>query len=468
MVKQIVIEDNCFNGKRLKDLKSRSLDIKNLKSLSDVPLSVLINSKKKNEGENLLLFPQTIGDFGDGLGEQCICSIFEKDGDECIKTGNLMGYVGVNGTHLRIRSRFDLNNGHDGNQDFFLLYMLSKILSINIFSWKYSESEVSCGLDFRMFMFANVLHKSIQQGVFKAYKTFKHNDAKVRGPIDVNRHIRENMPFAGRIAYNSRQQDFDNSVTQLVRHTIEYMKTKRTGQQILSSKDVLRDIAIIENVTRSYSPRDRKSIVQQSLRVKSHPYFTEYTLLQKLCIQILNHESLSFGENKDNTINGILFDGAWLWEEYLNTILRDLDIIHPKNKENMGALQLFEEDNDLPYNRSMYPDFYSDKLGFVLDAKYKHIDFLIQREDLYQVIAYMHTMEYNIGGYLYPYCPQDTENTEYKDMHTFNLANRTGKLLTIPFNIPQGCKTWKVYCENMIKEENTFLKKIINNLVWKQ
>jgi hypothetical protein len=29
----------------------------------------------------------------------------------------------------------------------------------------------------------------------------------------------------------------------------------------------------------------------------------------------------------------MVFDGAWLWEEYLFTILKRLDYIHPENKK---------------------------------------------------------------------------------------------------------------------------------------
>ena len=47
---------------------------------------------------------------------------------------------------------------------------------------------------------------------------------------------------------------------------------------------------------------------------------------------------------------GILFDGAWLWEEYINILLSS-HLYHPKNKSKFGAQQLFSDGKGL-----IYPD----------------------------------------------------------------------------------------------------------------
>ena len=65
--------------------------------------------------------------------------------------------------------------------------------------------------------------------MYKQYITRKNNDANVRGVIDVNRHIRYNKPFNGKIAYSTREYSYDNDVTQLIRHTIEFISTYDGG-----------------------------------------------------------------------------------------------------------------------------------------------------------------------------------------------------------------------------------------------
>ena len=97
---------------------------------------------------------------------------------------------------------------------------------------------------------------------------------------------------------------------------------------------------------------------------------------------ILTHTRHSLG-GKSNNIHGILFDVAWLWEEYLNTIFKD-DFIHPRNKQNSGGIAVFVDGK-----RIVYPDFYNKKIDMIVDAKYKDLtDQSISREDLYQIISY--------------------------------------------------------------------------------
>ena len=129
-------------------------------------------------------------------------------------------------------------------------------------------------------------------------------------------------------------------------------------------------------------------------------------------MQILHEEGINYGIDSEEKVHGILFDGAWLWEAYIFTLLKEsgLGFIHPDNIARTNKFNLFstrenEESQFDKGNRSAYPDFYNDKC--VLDAKYKHLEKRIQREDLYQVICYMHTMPRDIGGYIYPYQAKD-------------------------------------------------------------
>jgi 5-methylcytosine-specific restriction endonuclease McrBC regulatory subunit McrC len=274
--------------------------------------------------------------------------------------------------------------------------------------------------------------------------------------------MRRNIPFQGRIAYNTHEYTRNNPLMQLVRHTIECIDQRKTGRDILRSDVETREaVDVVRNYT-TYIPNDRQQIISANQRPVAHPYYFAYRDLQNICLKILRYERVSYGDNKE-TVYGILFDGAWLWEEYVNTMLRTMGFTHPKNKNHIGAIKLFADESEFYYN--MYPDFYSDDYKCVLDAKYKHLENGVQREDLYQVISYMHTMKYPHGGYLYPYCPQDYEDNDdvektIKEKQTYILANDTGTLITVPFNVPQKCDSWKVYCEQMKKEEDNFKGKI--------
>lgn len=308
-------------------------DIENLKLISNVKISELSNSNN----HNLLVFPRDFNQYGDKINESCILSL---SGDK-ISTGNIMGFVGINETQLTIRSRFDKGN----NSDYFMHYMLQRVFSINLFDMKHSTSADSI-FDFLIYLFPYYLKKALAQGVFKKYRRFEHNDANVKGSINVTQHICQNIPFRGTVAYTTREHSYDNEITQLVRHTIEYIRLKETGKTILSSDSETKNcVSQIVMATPSYSNQKRVQIINQNLRPVRHPYFSEYTALQKLCIQILRHEAIKFGEEKDQ-VYGVLFDGAWLWEEYLYTILKPLGFKHPENRTNVGGIRMFDNTDD--------------------------------------------------------------------------------------------------------------------------
>ena len=89
-------------------------------------------------------------------------------------------------------------------------------------------------------MFPVYLKSALRKGVFKTYFRHEYNDSNVKGIIDIPRHISKNIPFVGNIAYSQREHTTDNYITELIRHTIEFIKRKSYGNLILAkAKDEL-------------------------------------------------------------------------------------------------------------------------------------------------------------------------------------------------------------------------------------
>ena len=118
---------------------------------------------------------------------------------------------------------------------------------------KYSAASFG-EFDLLLYMFPALLKKAFAQGLVKKYKTFKNNDANIKGAVDVTRHIQNNIPFNGRVAYNNRNYTTDNSMTELIRHTIELIKTKPNGNFVLTSDyEMIECVRTIQENTPSYS-----------------------------------------------------------------------------------------------------------------------------------------------------------------------------------------------------------------------
>ena len=377
----ITISDNNWEGLTISD----EHHLENLQKIAEKPIGQL----SLDDNPNLLIFPQNLEEYGDKIGKQYVCEV--KDGK--LYTGNIMGFIGYGDTKVRIHSRFV-----QGDDDYFLHYMLQKVFAINLFDLKYHSDEESI-FDFLIYLFPAFLKRAMRQGLYKEYQTRGYNDADIKGRIDVARHIRMNVPFAGKVAYSTREYAYDNHVTQLIRHTIEFISNHPYGGGILKNDDLTKDaVSLIKEATPTYTQNERRKVVNQNLRPLSHPYFSEYRHLQHLCMQILRYEEIKYGRNEDE-IYGVLFDGAWLWEEYLNTLLKDCGYKHPQNKVFSGRIHLFTDNSG-----ARYPDFFKD--GIVLDAKYKRYeDIALQRidgDDLHQVITYMYILSAQYGGLIVP------------------------------------------------------------------
>lgn len=473
-------------------------DIANIKTIADKSLV-----KLKEENPGLLVFPEDLDSYGDGFegNEKQICSLIEytnkyTNKSAFIETSNVMGWISCsaegkeNRTELKIYSRFDLDLAEieddespenkskqiKSKNDYFMYYLISKVGGIHQMSFDYSKDNKGNSTSLLILLFPKYLKEAVNKGLYKEYRSFDHNDSNVRGVIDVNRHIRYNNPFVGNVAYRSREYTYDNSLTQLVRHTIEYISEQKIGTQLLvNDENTQACVEAIYQATPSYNVKERGNVIAANLRPKVHPFYTDYIALQKICLQILHEEGLSYGViESDDKLHGILFDGAWLWESYIGKLLEECDLgfEHPKNITKKGAFKMFKRRSELDdeeeyFNedrRDAFPDFYNDDC--VLDAKYKNLNKKIQREDLYQVISYMHTMPRSIGGFIYPY-QQKTEISEserekiYKKFALNGRSEGFDVVCTIPFVIPYyGEMEFYKFSELMRKEEINFQKAV--------
>ena len=415
-----------------------ALHLENLQRLAAKPLSELC----LDECPNLLIFPADFNTHGDDIGKQHIFAIE----NERLITGNIMGFIGYRGTQVSIRSRFAQDDCHD----YFIHYMLQRVFAINLFDLKFGTDNESI-FDFLIYLLPSFLKKAMRNGIYKEYQSREYNDANVRGRIDVSRHLRQNIPFTGKVAYTTREYATDNHLTQLIRHTIEYIAQYPSCGNILNNdEDTKVAVSKIRQVTKTYNRGARHQIVNQNLRPVRNPYFSEYRNLQNLCLQILRHERIKYGY-EGSPVYGVLFDGSWLWEEYLNTVLSDAGYLHPRNKTGEGGKRIFADNIG---NETVMPDFH--KKGLVLDAKYKSYSSWkeITREDRFQLLAYMHLYDADRSGFIVPVCiPTDMKNTR-------SLNGRGGTMSIIGMNVATVCRNYKEFCSHMAQEEKLLMKRV--------
>lgn len=397
-----------------------------------------------SQEDSIFVFPNDLQYSPDLDKKQKILETVNQE----IKTGNVIGFLGYGQERLTISSRFSIKG-----DDYFLHYLLQKVLHINLTSLDVALSREDKLYQLLMYLFPKYLQAALRKGLYKEYQRFSHNNSHVKGVIDVRNHLKKNLPFTGNIAYTTREFTYDNPLMQLIRHTIEYIKNQKSiGQGVLDSLLTSREnVAEIVRVTPSYKLADRAKIIRgnQSKPLR-HAYFNEYRKLQELCLMILNQEKHGLGY-QNQKIHGILFDVAWLWEEYVH-ILLPKDFIHPRNKDKTDGISVFSSQE-----RKVYPDFYQEELKIVLDAKYKKLEKAekgINREDLFQLISYSYILKAEKAGLIFP------SEDKVVDNEIGKLAGYGALLKKWSIQIPQEFSSYSEFCEMMERSEESFKRNI--------
>ena len=170
---------------------------------------------------------------------------------------------------------------------------------------------------------------------------------------------------------------------------------------------------------------------------------------------ILQNQKHRFGFG-NRSIYGILFDGAWVWEEYINSLIGD-KFYHPMNKGRIGAQRLFSGGIGL-----IYPDFIGKDPAhrIIADAKYKPMD-NIGNKDYLQLLAYMFRFDAKKGYYLYPdseksgdLCLKMNSGSTYEK----NVSARDDICIIQPgLRIPNDCSNYQDFVEQIKISEKDFV-----------
>ena len=394
--------------------------------------------------DNIFIFPNDLMNSPDLERDQKIFETFNQE----VKTGNVIGFLGCGQERLTISSRFS-----DESNDHFLHYLLQKVLNINLTSLDVGLSPEDKLYQLLVYLFPKYLQAALRKGLYKEYQRFSHNDSHVKGVIDVGNHLKRNVPFMGNIAYTTREFTYDNPLMQLIRHTIEYIKTQKGFGALLDSNR--ENMTEITRVTSSYKLADRAKIIRMNkIKPIRHAYFREYRKLQELCLMILSREKHGLGPQSQR-VHGILFDVAWLWEEYVYTLLPKC-FVHPRNKDKTDGISVFSVGK-----RKVYPDFYDRERKIVLDAKYKKLEFTekgINREDLFQLISYSYILKSEKAGLIFPSMEQSVNSEIGK------VVGYGAQLKKWSIQIPQNASSYSAFCKMMENSEENF-KAIIDEEV---
>lgn len=249
-------------------------------------------------------------------------------------------------------------------------------------------------------------------GLPKSYVRVEHHD-KFRGQIDINRYIKKDVPFQGKISSRSYEQEYVQEIVDVLYTALNVVEGYFKGfvtQRVFQTRNLLNHYAnrrLVDEETISRAIRHK--VLQNSL-------YSEFKDTLEIASYIIRH-SFNITQKNYKLMKGLIFDVSLLWEAYLYKLLKD-------NFENDVWQVIHEEPlevyKDKFYIRNMYPDIVlkneNEKKVIVFDAKSKRMKFVkrnsfgagdLDRSDFFQMNTYMsyyQNCSYKViaGGLLYP------------------------------------------------------------------
>ena len=355
----------------------------------------------------------------------------DKDGKEIYlaQTGNYVGKFVWQGLEINIKSRFS---------NIFLERMLNFANDIFLDDVSIAGNESNNDLDISKYiiyyMFVQNLEKAFLLGLPKAYKSIEHHEMKLKGKIDINRFIKYDIPFQGKISSVSREQ---KEIAEII--DVLYKAVKIIGK---NNKAFLKNISHIKTHLKQYKSNNYVSneTINKALKSKAlqNPIFAPYKKVLEYAKFIINSNSIEEKSDGQSETYGFIINVAELFEIYVTKLLQKE---FSEWRVESPPLRLYEEfGNIYLYQRKIIPDIVMirDNDVMVFDTKYKKMKFTeikgngvdIDRCDFFQINTYMsyyqnHHNKYNlkIGGLLYP-IEENDKNIKYSHSDTwFGNAN---------------------------------------------
>ncbi len=306
-----------------------------------------------------------------------------------------------------------------------------------------------------LYLFKEKANKCYLKGLYKTYQRFEKNDDKVKGSIDVARHIKLNMGLEnGKIAYSYRENTIDNYLNHLILCAFDILKKKypETLWAVYLDYNNANFRFLIDSLKSNLLPLyDSRLLITKNLNPISHPFYTEYEELRKISLRILRNEGLSVFDGEAEEVNGILFYIPDLWESYLiDSLIDNRYTLHFQGYNNNPVMILdYEDDNT--FVQKTYPDYvFSTKLEgqtelpfMILDAKFKpswgeiikkKSSFINVLEDYDKCLRDMISINAHACGTIFP----TNEDIPFDNVyHNISEYNKIDKFYTFPIYVPK-------------------------------
>ena len=374
----------------------------------------------------------------------------EKEKQYFVQTGLYAGTLFYKGCKINITSK---------HGDVFLKRMLNFVNDIYIDNEQVKakkDETVNQFLFIIAYLFIQSLEKAAVLGLPQEYKTQRERSHKVRGAIDFNAYLKQDIPFQGKLTSVFKERCYVQEIIDVLYLTLRKLESlfgKEIHNRLLGVNQLLK-----QHYSGRYVTNDtiRKAKLHPSI---NNPLYSSFKkVLDYAEIILLENDLMSDDSNSNMSTTGYLFDIAELFELYIEKLLNK-----NFNEWSVNAQEQIDIYKHKFYMRSMFPDIVMKNKGnnkiAVFDAKFKKMEMInkdVDRNDLHQIHSYSgyYNSEIITAGLLFPL----SNEINIEKSHSDSLYGLVGN--KIKFLIDGVYVNDKLTMKELIQKEEEFIERI--------
>jgi 5-methylcytosine-specific restriction enzyme subunit McrC len=268
-----------------------------------------------------------------------------------------------------------------------------------------------------IYLFAKYTRELLNSSLYQQYEEVSHELSFVKGRINTNTYITENISKARWQKLNCTYDAFvfDNEFNRIIKHVCSMLYKVTSDNQ---NKKYLREILfILDDVT------DQRATAEQCSKISFNPLFENFGVVRDYC-QLFLSNSISFDYKNDLRLFAFLLPMEYVFEDFIfGFISNELSDIKVKSQRKDTFL-----DESSIFN--IQPDLWIETptKSIIADTKYKLVysdendpKRGISQNDLYQMVSYAVRFNVDLINLFYP-------NTVLKDQFEVSTLEIKDKL----------------------------------------
>lgn len=349
-----------------------------------------------------------------------------------------VGVIQVGTTLIEVLPKAD-KNPHSSNEDKkwrdILINMLRAVGGFDIKQTSSSNLKIKPNtvLDLYFEMFVKEIEYLVHSGLVKQYRKKEANVTALKGSLQFNKHIQQNLIHKERFFVRHTTYDVEHTLHFIIYKTIRLLKQINTNSALHSRIGVLLLMfPEMPEIKVTESTFEKLNFNRKNQHYKKAIEISKLILLQY-------HPDVSKGRNN---ILALMFDMNLLWEQFIFVSLRKHKLKNTIIKP-QASKYFWKPDNGR--RSKMKPDIVieHESGNIVLDTKWKNLNgYNPSPEDLRQMYVYHEYFNANRVALIYPNNISSISSGMYLDKTTSDKTEKECSVISIAVN--NNIKNWQI------------------------